>query len=198
MIRMLPESFDWLSAADQGFSNPSCGLRITCVRLFAASSLLNAQGLQRPVIVFQDVPSHVLPEASPLNVCIQNKGVTLCDSLPSESAQASVDQCSADPAMPVRLADGKMAQDAPPTFLPAKHGTNDLIPFAGDETQAPVPSEKDRDPFPGIRFLQDQPLGSLPEGIHLSVVTDLHLADSVFHLLLRTPNISRVRLRGGS
>jgi hypothetical protein len=140
MIRMFPESCDWLSAADQGFSNPSCGLRITCVHLFAASSLLNAQGLQRPVIVFQDVPSHALPEASPLNVCIQNKGVTLCDSLPSESAQASVDQCSADPAMPVRLADGKMAQDASPTFVAAEYCANDPISVASDEAKASIAS----------------------------------------------------------
>jgi hypothetical protein len=77
-----------------------------------------------------------------------------------------------------------MAQYASPTFVPAKHGPNGLIPFAGDKTQAPVPSEKDRDLFPGIRILQAQSLASLPEGIHLSVVADFHLADSVFHIFL--------------
>ena len=162
-----------------------------------ASFLLNAQGLQRPVIVFQDVPPHLLPEASPLNVCVQNKGVTLCDSLSGESAQASIDQRSGDPAVSVRLADRKMAQDASPTFVPAKHGTNDLISFAGNETQAPVPSEKDRDPSSGIRFLQAQSLASLPEGIQLSVVTDLHLADSVFHLFLRTQKLTGGRAMRG-
>jgi hypothetical protein len=165
--------------------------------LFAASFLLNAQGLKRPVIVFQDVPSHVLPEASPLNVCIQNKGVTLCDSLSGESAQAFVDQRSGDPAVPIRLADGKMAQDASSTFVPTKHGPNDLIPFAGDETKTSVPSEKDCDPFSGIRFLHAQPLGSLPEGIQLLVVANLHLADSVFHLFLRPQKLTGGRAMRG-
>jgi hypothetical protein len=146
------------------------------------SFLLGSPSLHCPVVVLQEAPAHVFPEASSLGVCVQDKGVAFPDSRFSQCRQTPADQSPGDASLSVLPADREMAQNATSTFLAAEDCANDPISVAGDEAKASIASQVDRHPLPGVRFIQAQPLGFFSEGVGLAVVSHRHLADSIIHL----------------